>query len=192
MKHRIACLGLVIGAGALLTTGCSVDVNNLFGGGGVGGSTADGATGGGAAQGAGSNNGGASAQGGSSTITAGGAPSNGGAGPGPGPGPGPGAGGGPPGTGGGTMMGTCEQQFPQGAQTAAFLVFFSCGCSNNAPCDNQCSNQDCNGGNPGGGCLNCIQDQVNSTSECVFNAAFGDQCQNDPQCAGYVSCVLNG
>lgn len=92
-----------------------------------------------------------------------------------------------------TCSGTCEDQFPGGYETAVGLIFQHCGCEPNAPCAPECVNsQACFGNNDPDACGVCIQQQADMQGECAVNAVLGDECQSDPNCAGYIQCILSG
>ncbi|NUP06084.1 MAG: hypothetical protein HOW73_08500 [Polyangiaceae bacterium] len=86
----------------------------------------------------------------------------------------------------------CEEQYPEGYETVIFLIFNECGCEQMSPCLMECgSTQVCGGDGNTGACEQCVQNQAQNGAQCVSDAAFGNQCQNDPECAGYIDCVIN-
>jgi hypothetical protein len=87
--------------------------------------------------------------------------------------------------------GSCEEQYPNGVQFVWFLIGNQCGCVMGEVCSGVCEEM-CDGGPGGDECEICIQDAALGNEECVLDAAFGDDCQNDFECASYVECVVNG
>ncbi len=92
-----------------------------------------------------------------------------------------------------SCAGTCEEQYPQGYQTAIGLVFQLCGCDVDAPCASVCTqSQACFGNNDPDPCAACVQMQAENQASCALDAVLGDECQSDPECAGYIQCVISG
>ncbi len=68
------------------------------------------------------------------------------------------------------------------------------GAPSDAPCAVECSTDagcDDVPANPDGACSECVQGQADAQAPCAIEGAFSDECQNDPDCADYVDCVLN-
>jgi hypothetical protein len=93
----------------------------------------------------------------------------------------------------GEPTGTCEEQFPAGLELVWYLVGTQCGCVMGQPCSDACANGPfCEGGpGPEGECQSCIQDAASFGEQCVTDAAFGDACQSDFECASYIECIIN-
>lgn len=86
--------------------------------------------------------------------------------------------------------GSCEEQYPEGNEQVYQLILDECSCAPMAPCAQACQGF-CASGFIGNACNNCIQSQVDNTSGCVVDAAFGDECQSSDQCSSYVDCVIS-
>lgn len=88
--------------------------------------------------------------------------------------------------------GGCEGQFPAGYAKAVQLVTQYCGCQADGPCLQVCGmTQACQGDPPTSFCGDCIQQQADVQAPCSLDAAFGPECQNDFDCANFISCVLS-
>lgn len=89
----------------------------------------------------------------------------------------------------------CEDLFYDGYITSTRLIFQGCGCQAESPCLSSCANDlVCATGElelseP---CATCVQNEADMQNACVFDAVFGRECQNDPECASYIDCVLGG
>lgn len=90
--------------------------------------------------------------------------------------------------------GNCEEQYPGGVELVWELISQQCGCVMGEACSAECENNAfCDGGpGPFGQCQSCIEDAATNGEQCVYDAAFGDACQSDFECASYVECVVNG
>lgn len=165
---NIKLLGVLAITGLMVA--CGDDTSDSGGSGGTGGDGGSGGTGAGNTDGGNGGTGAGTTEGGGGTGNVGGS--------------------------GGAGGGDCDSQFPEGAALAATLVITNCGCVAGSPCETQCADDDaCTTPAPTTSieaCGECVQMQANDQAECAFEAATGEECQGDDDCAAYITCVLSG
>lgn len=86
----------------------------------------------------------------------------------------------------------CDAAYPGAYDQLIAAIVNQCGCVDTSPCAQSCAGtatcMTLTLDNTA--CGTCVENVAGMGANCVQDGAFGPQCQNNPNCAGYVDCLI--